>query len=265
MLHGLPGGAEDWNRLASKLATDFHVVAIDRPGYGGSGADPIPVSEQTALYAELLESVGTTQADKAMVIGHSYGAVPAAELAARRPDLIGAAGLLAPALREMRSDREPPPGTAAIERLLSKPAVASFVQATILSEAGRTILARLADPTAFAPDPVDPEHLAGVRDRTLQWGALRSFLAEAKILARDAEMVDGLLGTLIVPAAVIHARGDRVVDLAAGQRTARSIPHCAMHEIEGGHMLTVSRADEVAGHLRTLAIGAGLIRGPAAT
>lgn len=256
MLHGVPGGAEDWNRLGALLSARFRVIAVDRPGYGSSGRDALPVAEQVDVYAALLRSLVPTPA---LVVGHSYGALPAAELAARHPELVGALGLLAPALRENRADREPPPFTEAVHRLMSRPAVGAFVRATILSEAGRAAIARVADPRSFDPDPVDEEHLAGVRDRTLQWDALRSFAVEATSLTRDGSVVDGLLGTIRAPSVVIHAAGDRVVEPAAGRRTARSIPHCEHHELEGGHMFTISRAGEVAPILERLAERAGLL------
>ncbi|MDO9355222.1 MAG: alpha/beta hydrolase [Solirubrobacteraceae bacterium] len=261
--HGLPGSAEDWNRLSDTLAEDFRFVAVDRIGYGKTGGEALSVPEQVAIYTDLIERLAR-RTGPVLLLGHSYGAVVAASLAARRPDLVGALGLLAPALREERSDRQPPPGTEAIERFLARPAVWSFVKSTILSDVGRGMIARFADPMAFAPDPVDEEHLAGVRDRTLQPEALRSYLAEAKMLSRDAAAVDGQLGTILTPSAVIHARGDRVVRLEAGHRTARSIPRCAMHEIDGGHMLTVSRVGHVTLLLRALAVSAGLLKESAA-
>lgn len=104
MLHGLPGSAEDWNRLGAALAPHFHVVAIDRPGYGGSGEGTLAVPQQVDLYAELLATLPHGPRP-AFVLGHSYGAVPAAELAARHGELVGALALLAPALREERADR----------------------------------------------------------------------------------------------------------------------------------------------------------------
>ncbi|MDQ8043728.1 MAG: alpha/beta hydrolase [Solirubrobacteraceae bacterium] len=257
LLHGLPGSAEDWNRLGALLAADFHVVAIDRPGYGGSGPEALPVEDQVELYAAVLREVSGV--GPALVAGHSYGAVPAALLASRHPDLVGALGLLAPALRERREARELPPGLDALGRLVAQPAVAALVRGTLLSEPGRALLAKVLDPTTFAPDPVDEEHLAGVRERTLRWDAIRSAVREGTALVREGETVDQLLPLLDVPAAVIHAAGDRVVSPNAGRRTAHSIPGCALHELEGGHMLTVSRAGEVAPLLRAVAVRGGLL------
>lgn len=147
-------------------------------------------------------------------------------------------------------------------RFLERPKIAAFVQATILGEVGRGMIARAAGPMSFAPDAVDDEHLAGVRDRTLQWGAVRAFAAEATTLRAEAEVVDRMLGSLVVPTLVVHARGDRVVEPAAGRRTAHSIPNAELHEIDGGHMLTISRVREVAPLVVALAERAGLLSSP---
>lgn len=260
LLHGLPGGAEDWNRLGPLLAAGgFRAVAVDRPGYGGSGDEPLAVAEQVDAFAQLLRERGGAPA---FVVGHSYGAIPAAALAARHPGLVGALGLLAPALRQGDAGPQVPPRADALGQLLSRPNVAAFLKATVLSEVGRGLIAKAADPMSFDPDPVDAEHLAGVRDRTLQWNAVRSFFLEAKTMRHEAGVVEALLGALHVPSAVVHARGDRVVDVGAGIRTASSIPRCGLHEIDGGHMLTISRADEVAGALLGLATRAGLVTRP---
>lgn len=257
LLHGLPGGAEDWNRLGALLAGDFHVVALDRPGYGGSGPEALPAPEQVELYAATLREL--SGGSPALVVGHSYGALPAALLASRHPDLVGALGLLAPALRERREARELPPGLDVLQRLAAQPAFGALVRGTILSEPGRAFLAKVLDPATFAPDPVDEDHLAGVRERTLRWDAIRSALREGLALAREGEVVDQLLALLDVPAAVVHARGDGVVSPNAGRRTAHSIPGCELHEIDGGHMLTVSRAADVAPLLRALAVRGALL------
>lgn len=227
------------------------MVAVDRPGYGGSGEDPLSIPDQIDAYAALLRERAAHSAAPALVVGHSYGAVPAAGLAARHPELVGALGLLAPALRD--DDRELPPGFDGLAKLMVKPAVGEFLKATLLSQAGRTLIAKVTDPMSFHPDEVDPDHLAGVRDRTLQWNAFRSFWLEARAMRRESAEVESHLGALHVPAAVIHAPGDRVVDPAAGFRTAASIPRCTHHETGGGHMLTISRADEVAELLLQLA------------
>ncbi|MEH3052738.1 MAG: alpha/beta hydrolase [Patulibacter minatonensis] len=242
LLHGMPGGAEDWLTLGALLSRRHHVVAVDRPGYGGSGSRTLPLGQQVAAYAGLLGALGGAPA---LVVGHSYGAIPAAVLAAEHPRLVGALGLIAPALRERGRDRAAPPGVAGLLHLLERPGPATVVASSLLSRPGRALLARLLDPPSFRPDPVDAEHRAGVRDRTLRLGAIRSALREALALEGEEAHADELLAAISAPTAVIHGRGDRVVHPSAGARAAESIGTAELHELAGGHMVTISRAREV--------------------
>ncbi len=256
LLHGLPGAAEDWNRLSDELAGSFHVVAIDRPGYGGSAEEALPVPAQVDLYAEVLAEVAD---GPALVAGHSYGAIPAAELASRFPAAVGALVLLAPAVGEHRGGRPVPPGLATAERMLRHPGLSGALAATVLSSAGRQMIARSAGPASFAPDPPDAEQIAVVAESMLRVRSLRSLLREAQLMTDEMDVVDRMLGTLRLPVAVIHARGDTVIPWKGGRSVANAIPGANFHAIDGGHMLTVSRAGEVAPLVLELACRAGIL------
>lgn len=92
LLHGFPGGADDWRPVAELLAAEgARVLVPDLLGFGGS---PRPTSfeglwapaQADALAAEL-DADGVTAAT---VVGHDYGGPVAITLADRRPDLVGA-------------------------------------------------------------------------------------------------------------------------------------------------------------------------------
>jgi pimeloyl-ACP methyl ester carboxylesterase len=89
LIHGCPGMVEDWDSLISKLYWGFHVVAYDRPGYGASEGKDIPYTmgynADTAL--ELMEMLGMKDA---VVVGHSYGAGVALNMAVREPQRVKA-------------------------------------------------------------------------------------------------------------------------------------------------------------------------------
>lgn len=240
LVHGLPGSADGWIRLVPLLAEAFHVVAPDRPGYALTGGPPMAADVQAAVLAQLLGDLG---GGPALVVGHSYGAVIAGDLATRWPQRTGALALLAPALG---LGQWVPPLFAHVEQLFAASASASLLRATVLSPPGRARLAKLLVPASFAPDPVDPRNVIDTADHLLTYDSLRAAMYEGRHGEEASDRVAAALTTAQLPAAVIHARGDGNVAVDAGRRAAAAIPGCAFHEIDGGHMLISSRAREVA-------------------
>ena len=91
LLHGLASTCHIWDLVAPLLAEDFRVVALDQRGHGQSaqvdeGYDFATVSGDAA------EFIGHLGWERPVIVGHSWGADVALELAAARPDI--AAGLI---------------------------------------------------------------------------------------------------------------------------------------------------------------------------
>lgn len=85
-LHGEDGFTE-WTPFLDHLAQHFHVYAPAHPGQGGTGGleHLDDLWDLVVFYEELMQALGL---DWAHVIGHSYGGMLAAELAAYRPDKV---------------------------------------------------------------------------------------------------------------------------------------------------------------------------------
>ena len=92
-LHGVTGQGRHFGRLAERLASRFHVLAPDLLGHGDSNYEP-PWSIAAQLDA-IVETVGT---ERAVWIGHSYGARLAVDIAAVRPLAVERLVLLDPAI-----------------------------------------------------------------------------------------------------------------------------------------------------------------------
>lgn len=91
LLHGLASTCHIWDLVAPLLAEEFRVVALDQRGHGLSaqvedGYDFATVSGDAAAF---IESLGW---ERPVIVGHSWGADVALELAAAKPDM--AAGLI---------------------------------------------------------------------------------------------------------------------------------------------------------------------------
>lgn len=90
LLHGFTDDAGCWTPILPALAGFGDVLALSTRGHGGSGLPDGPVGPEpeAADVAAVLDDMHPGH--RVVVIGHSMGAVTAAQLAAVRPDLVSA-------------------------------------------------------------------------------------------------------------------------------------------------------------------------------
>jgi 2-hydroxy-6-oxonona-2,4-dienedioate hydrolase len=98
LVHGLGIAAESMRGLGGELAgRGYRVYAPDLPGFGGSAAHKPPRALDIPQLADVLAAwMRTAGLEQAAVVGNSIGAQIAADLAARRPELVAALVLLGP-------------------------------------------------------------------------------------------------------------------------------------------------------------------------
>jgi len=88
MLHGFPEYGGAWADLAERLADQYHCVAPDQRGYGGSYApaevEAYRISQMMGDLTALIDEIG----GPVIVIGHDWGAAAAYGIAMARPDLV---------------------------------------------------------------------------------------------------------------------------------------------------------------------------------
>ncbi|MGI9111721.1 MAG: alpha/beta fold hydrolase [Gaiellaceae bacterium] len=96
LVHGLGGSAANWVELLAAASGRFRVLVPDLPGHGGSGRATrgSGMSQFADVVAGLIER---EDAAPAIVAGHSLGGLVALRLAHRRPELVRALLLAAPA------------------------------------------------------------------------------------------------------------------------------------------------------------------------
>jgi pimeloyl-ACP methyl ester carboxylesterase len=99
LLHGGIGSWRHWVRTIDQFAPQHRVIAPDTPGLGDSSAPPPPHTPQQ-LAAWLGIGLATMlQGERGNLVGFSFGAMLAGQIAAQRPELIdsltvvGAGGL----------------------------------------------------------------------------------------------------------------------------------------------------------------------------
>jgi pimeloyl-ACP methyl ester carboxylesterase len=84
LVHSIGGDRSDWSAVAPKLAERHRVLIVELPGHGQSPAPAgAPTVEGTA--AALLKTLDEFKVERAILVGHSYGALVALRAAADKP------------------------------------------------------------------------------------------------------------------------------------------------------------------------------------
>ena len=108
LLHGLGGNLSHWLPVVESLSDQYHVVAVDFPGYGVSDK-VLPDTTKSALqfYAEAVAGLIQKKGWKEVVLaGHSMGGQVAVITALQHPALIDQLVLVAPAGLETFTTQE---------------------------------------------------------------------------------------------------------------------------------------------------------------
>ncbi len=100
LLHGGGPGASSWSNFARNipvLAQQFHVIAVDQPGYGRSDKPtehPQYFRHSASALKDLLDTIGIT--DRVHLLGNSLGGGAAVRFALDHPDRAGRLVLMGP-------------------------------------------------------------------------------------------------------------------------------------------------------------------------
>ena len=246
LLHGFPTSSHMFRDLIPLLATDYHVVAPDLPGFGFSDA---PERAQFAYTFDHLTEVidGFTQAvglDRYILYVFDYGAPIGFRLAAAHPERV--AGIISQngnAYVEGLSD-----GWNPIQKYWSEP-----------TDANRTALRDFLQPatTKF-------QYVHGVADESLV--APESYALDSALLARpgnDEIQLDLFLDyasnvalypkfqqylrTSKPPLLAVWGRNDPFFLPAGAEAFKRDVPKAEVHFFDTGHFALETHAREIAG------------------
>ncbi|OWP62712.1 alpha/beta hydrolase [Hymenobacter amundsenii] len=250
LVHGLGGQMGQFNYdVVERLAADYRVVVVDRPGSGYSTplASPDLVSQADAL-AELITRL---ELGRPLVVGHSLGGAVALALAIHHPRLVAGLALISP--------------LAALPETV--PAI--FQRLLIPSRWKRQLVAwTVATPLSIRRSPQVMKALfrpeTPPRDYATRAGGMLS-LQPAQFLATiaDLESLPNSLPTLTarfpelrLPVRVLYGRQDAVLDSEFNsQALIENIPGATLQLIEGGHMLPITQSELVARFIRGEAVG----------
>ncbi len=100
LLHGYSRSLADWYGIADSLAREYQVIALDERGFGQSSRFADPARYGDAMVDDVVRLLDHLALRQAHVVGHSMGAVVAANLALRHPTRVRTATLAAGVFRD---------------------------------------------------------------------------------------------------------------------------------------------------------------------
>ena len=207
-IHGSGGNAEGWRKVIDGL-DDFHTLAVDLPGHGGSkGEGKTSIPE----YSEFVKDFCDTLGFKEIVLGgHSLGGGVVLDFAVRFPLRLKAALLI---------------GTGARLRV--------FPEAlNLLKKMAEGEIPPRFEPWAFS-QKATPEVL---REGEREWARTSPKVRYYDMLACDQFDIMGELGKIKCPSIIVCGREDRLTPIKYSEFLNRKIVGSRLEIVEGAaHM-----------------------------
>lgn len=235
LIHGSASLIEDFvvSGLVDLLAEQHRVIALDRPGYGYSarprGVDWTP-ERQAALFVDVCAALGV---DRPIVVGHSWGTLPALAWALDYPSKISGIALMSgyffPTLRV----------DTFVASVAGAPGVGDLL-ANTLAPLQTRITGPLGNKMIFSPnDPTDIFLNEMPFGLTLRPGQLRAAAADSGQMSASAARLAPRYDELDLPLAILWGDNDKLVgqkDHSA--KLARQFPTATAVEMtDTGHMI----------------------------
>lgn len=244
MLHGLRMSARELelSGLVARAAVRFRVLAFDRPGYGHS---PRPSgrrwgpAEQARLVLDALDALGIEQA---IVLGHSWGTLPAIEMALQAPQRVRGLVLVSGYYRPSARLDVPWMSVPAV------PLVGALARRTVWPLVNRALWPAFAR-MMFAPREVaEPFRSDYPVWMSLRPQALLANAADAAAMVPAAARLARRLPQLQPPAVIVAGTGDRMVNPRwHAQWLHGQLPGSALRLVpDTGHMVHHIATQEVA-------------------
>jgi pimeloyl-ACP methyl ester carboxylesterase len=252
-LHGMPGSLEDWEPMETLLAPSFRLTFIDRPGYGGSGAEG---HEHTVEYSArvALRVIAELALEAVTVVGHSYGAITSIAMALHSPQtpraLVLVAGPLMPS---------PPFRVEPAYHLVRIPVLGPRLLGALAPLVGRPLLEQGVR-AAFHPneDAIPPGFMDRARQTWLSPKVAVTVAREKLNLALSQRRLCDQYAGLGQRLVLVHGTKDRMVPPAHSIQVHQRVKGSELVLLEGvGHMVQLARPEELARIIRRTVESAG--------
>lgn len=241
LIHGNAGSVEDFEfGVFDMLATEYHVIAVDRPGHGRSDrprAAGATVESQARLLHEALRSIGVT---RPVLVGHSWGAAMALSYALQYPNDLSGLILLAPAAYPDRGE----------SRLLQAMTKPPFIGDVALV-AGKSILGkhvlRAGLERAFYPQPIPHGYFELVAASWLGRKQLRAYLEDESNLNASLNRFSRRYSEIAARVVIITGDNDQIVSAKDNAyRLKAVIPNAQLIALEDtGHEIPQTHPESI--------------------
>lgn len=255
LIHGASGSTRDMTfDLAPRLARDYRVIVLDRPGLGHTdriGRGGASITEQAALLQQAAAQLG---AARPIVLGHSYGGAVALAWAVTRPDALSALVPVAGAAKPWDG------ALPALYRVLSHPVLGPIAAPLITAFVPESYVEG-AVAGIFAPQVPPEGYLSHVGAAlTLRRETLRENALQRANLLTEIEALHSRYDGITVPIEIVHGSADTTVGLLIHARPlADQVPGAHLTDLDGiGHMPHHAAPDAVVAAIHRARNRAGL-------
>jgi pimeloyl-ACP methyl ester carboxylesterase len=248
LLHGQPGSAGDWELVRAAIGVRARVVAIDRPGWNGSGP-PRGLAENVQAAVSALDG---HLIERATVVGHSLGGAVAAWLAAEHPSRVGALVLAAPSVNHASLNR--------LDMLLAAPVMGPLLSSAVLAVAGVAIGTEALRHRLALSLGLDERYLQQVAGALIRPATWRAFASEQRMLIRELPAIERRLASIASPTTIVSGSADRIVTPSSARELATQIQGAELVQLRGAtHLLPQQCPTELA-EIIVRASAAGQVR-----
>ena len=239
LLHGVPENLYAWYDIAPVLARNYHVLAIDWPGFGGSEAFTDMKNHNPRSFANVgMDFLNTLQIIKAHVIATDIGLSPALIMGVENPDRIG---------RIVVMDGIPFPTSAYSSWELKSFAQKNSIRAKALIKWFPKISAKIAYNKGFykgsnIPKEVQAEFLKDGYNKTTQ----NAFLSYFQNNAPGQTYLESRIHEIQQPVLVVWGKHDRFINAKLGELLAQKLTNAQLEIIDdSGHFVHMDQPQKL--------------------
>ncbi|MCG8606926.1 alpha/beta hydrolase [bacterium] len=239
LLHGVPENLQAWYAVAPLLAEEYHVLALDWPGFGGSDRLPLPENYTSRRFAEVIaDFMDSLHIHQANLLATDIALLPSLLFGLEHPSRVSN-------LVVMDGIPFPRPQYSSWE-------LRSFAKkGSILGKALVRWFPRISAQIAYfkgfyrghsIPAEVRQEFLADGKSESNQ----EAFLAYFQNFRKGQEYFEPRAHKLQTPVLVVWGKYDRFISVKLGYEIAEAIPNARLEVIDkSGHYVHMDRPREL--------------------